>query len=782
MQENQRNSPVNFNEGTINIREEIEKYVYHWKWFVLSTFLALTIVFIYLRYTPNLYEASATILIEDVENSELSAFKDLGLVGNSQASLENEIELLKSRNLIQRVAKELQLNVSYYNQGRVIEAEFFHSGSPFNINFLISDSVFDELYTTFSIIIKSKTHIILKTTLEEKEFAFGEKISLSFGDIVITPKDVNRLKVNDETIIKIIPLRSVAESYRNRIQVEVVKNSSVIRLSLRDRVNEKAQEILDNLIKQYNIDAVTDKSLIAKRTNEFINDRISIIDEDLSQIEAGVEEFKIQNRLTDISSEAGIALQSKNELSKQIIALSTQLKLVDYVNEYISSNTKELIPAGLGIDNSSITESISKYNELLLERNRILNSSSELHPTVINLNTQLNQFKENILQSLSNLKSSLTISLNDIKNQEIRFNSKIAAVPKQEREYRDIQRQQEIIEALYLYLLQKREENAITLAVTLPNAKIVDKAYGGGYPVAPNRRIFYLTALSIGLILPFGVLYVIFLLDNKIHTRKDVEDAINIPILGDIPQSKSEKKVVISDRDRDSTSESFRLLRTNVNFMLSSVKGNSKTIFITSTLAGEGKTFIAINLASVLALTNKKVLLIGGDIRKPKIVEYLNIKSTKKGLSHFLMDTSLNVSDVIEQFEETNFDILESGIIAPNPSELLMNGRFDEVLAYGKANYDYVIVDTAPINIVTDTLLFSQQADLFIYVIRANYLDKRLLEIPNKLYKEKRLPNMAVLINDTDLERGYGYGYGYGYGHAEKETKKNRWWRKVIPF
>ena len=241
MQENKQYSPINFNEDTLNIREEIEKYVYHWKWFVLSIFLALVIVFIHLRYTPNLYEASATILIEDVENSELSAFKDLGLVGSSQASLENEIELLKSRNLVQRVAKELQLNVSYYDQGRVIEAEFFHIRSPFNINFLIDDSSFDKLSARFSIFIKSKTHIILKTDLGEKEFAFGEKMSLSFGDFIITPKDVDKLKINDEIIIKISPLISVVESYRSRIQVGVVKSSSVIRLSLRDRVNEKAQ-------------------------------------------------------------------------------------------------------------------------------------------------------------------------------------------------------------------------------------------------------------------------------------------------------------------------------------------------------------------------------------------------------------------------------------------------------------------------------------------------------------------------------------------------------------
>jgi capsular exopolysaccharide synthesis family protein len=321
--------------------------------------------------------------------------------------------------------------------------------------------------------------------------------------------------------------------------------------------------------------------------------------------------------------------------------------------------------------------------------------------------------------------------------------------------------------------LEKREENAITLAVTLPNAKVIDSAYGSDIPVAPKRKIIYLAALLLGVVVPFGVLYILFLLDNKVHSRKDVEGVVKAPYLGDIPKSVSDKKIVVSDNERDSVAESFRLLRTNINFMLSKTKDHGKLIFVTSTIAGEGKTFISINLAAALALSNKKVLLLGADIRNPKIHEYLNIAS-ERGLTHFLMDNAINFKEIINSVKE-GFDVVQSGVIPPNPSELLMNGRFEEVLAYGKEHYDYVIVDTAPVNLVTDTLLLGQEADLFIYTIRANFLDKRLLELPKLFYNEKRLPNMAILVNDTNYERGYGYGYGYGYGGVE--TKK-AWWKR----
>ena len=769
----------------INLREAFEKYSYHWKWFVLGVFIALTAAFIYLRYATYQYEVSSTILIDDKDNgggltSELSAFEDLGLLSGSKTSLDTEMGVLKSRTLMERVIKELNLQVTYYSKGRIGTNEVYKSEVPFNVNLFVNDSILYTLDTTFTITAFASTRFVLKDSdgNQAGQGVFGENIQSEFGSMIITPTNINSVKEGQEIMVRIKPLEEVAIAYKKLITIAPEsKKSSLLILSLKDPVKKKAEAILDNLISYYNKDAIEDKSQIAKNTDVFINNRIDDISVELTNLDMGVENYKTENKLSDIASEAGLVLQSNADLTNQIVDLTSQIKLIDYVIRYMKSNKDELIPSNLGVLNESTGQNTLNYNKLLLERNRLMAGANEKNPIVINLNDQITRLRESIDQGLRNSRSSLSIALNEARIQENRLDTKISSAPKKEREIRDIQRQQQIIETLYLYLLQKREENSISLAVTAPNAKIIDRAYGSDIPVSPKKMIVYIVALLLGLIVPFMVIYIRLLLDNKIHTLEDVEAVVKAPILGDIPMTRSEKKVIISEQDRSNVAESFRLLRTNVNFMLPGAKDAAKTIFITSTIGGEGKTFIAINLASALALLNKKVLLIGADIRKPKIATYLNTKQ-EKGLTHYLIDTSLKVADVIVHHKETNLDVLETGIIPPNPSELLTNGRFDEVIAYGKANYDYIIIDTAPVNIVTDTLLLGHHADLFIFVIRANFLDKRLLKIPKTMYENKRLPNMAVLINDTNYEkRGYGYGYGYGYGQPDS---KRPWWKRII--
>lgn len=783
--ENSMNS-INFNEDTINIREEIEKYVIYWKWFVLGAVLAVSVAYFYARYLTNMYEVSTTILI-DVDNnslgSELAAFEDLGLMGNSYKLIEDEIELLKSRTLMEEVVKELRLNITYFVEGNVVTSELYSKSSPLKFNLFQPDSLLNQKGATFKIQITSSNNFNLLDGESNLmgNYAFGESIQNDLGDIVIIPTANSNLKEDQEIIINVAPVKNVADRYRNAVQIKLVNDyGSVIKLSLKDPVKQKAEAILNKLVDVYNRNAIADKSSIAKNTNIFIEERLEIINENLLSVESGAEQFKIENSLTDIASEASLALNSKSAIESNIIDLSTQLKLVEFVIDHINTNTNELIPANLGLSNESLGEGAVKYNELLLERNRILKSSSNENPVIVNLNEQLANLRVSITQSLENLKASLTISLQEVQQQEFRLEAKMAEVPRQEREYRSIQRQQQIIEALYLYLLEKREENSILLAVTAPNAKIIDRAYGSDYPVAPNRRIIYLGALLIGLLIPFVIIYSRYVLDNKVHTVKDVEKILSASFLGDIPNTKLSDKVIVSATDRNSDAEAFRMLRTNIDFMLAGVKEGGKTIYVTSTIPNEGKTFISINLASVLALSNKKVLLIGSDMRKPKIAEYLNI-TERNGLSHFLSNRELKAEAVIKNIPEYNFDIVQAGITPPNPSELLMNGRFEALLAEVKTKYDYIIVDTAPVSLVSDTMLLSKNADLFMYVVRANYLDRRLLEIPKKLYQEKKLPNLAIVLNDTDVRKGYGYGYGYNYGYGYGgEVENIPFWKRIL--
>jgi tyrosine-protein kinase Etk/Wzc len=776
---NQSENPLEFMKvdgDGFNVREEVEKYLHYWKWFLLGIILALGAAYFDLRYTPNQYEVSATILFDDESSggmsSELAAFEELGIMGAGKKNIQDEIGILKSRSLIERVVRKLDLNISYSFEGRVLTSEVHKNTLPFKVTFFVRDSTFYKSYKTFRIQVVSDTafRILDEEKIVISEHLFGENISGEFGDMTVTPLGSFADNKDLVYIVNVSPVRSVAKTFQKAIQVNLLfKNSNILELILRGPIKLKSEEILNELIQQYNNDAIEYKSLIGRNTREFINERLIVIEEDLSKVDSNVEEFKSTNKLTDIESEAALIVANNSELEKKIIELSTRMKLVDYIATHINKNSEQLIPENLGIGEGDISAGSSQYNGVLIERNRIVQSTGIKNPVIINLDAQLNQLRKSILQGLVNLKSSLEISLAEAMSEQRKMSARITSAPGQEREFRDIQRQQSIIETLYLFLLEKREENAISLAVTTPNAKLIDAADGSDLPVYPNRETKYITALFIGICIPFVIIYFIFLLDNKIHTRKELELIVKAPFLGDIPKTTNDTKVLLKE-DRSSVAEAFRMLRTNMNFMLGGNSSKkSKAVYITSTIPGEGKTFIAINLATVLAISNKKVLLVGADIRKPKVAEYLNVPSLKKGLSLFLTDDRIQVSEIIETIKETKFDMIQSGIVPPNPSELLMNGRFDEVMAYGKQHYDYVIVDTAPINMVTDTLQLAEKADLFLFVVRANYLDKRLLEIPKKLYSEKRLPNMAMIMNGSDATKGYGYGYGYGYGEIDKK-------------
>lgn len=770
-------------EEPVNYREKFEKYAYNWKWFLISIFIFSLGAYAYLKFIPKKYTVTSTILINDENSkglpSELSAFEDLGLTTLSKTSVDNEIGMLKSFSLMESVVKKLGTNITFYEKGMISNNELYKNEIPFIINFLLKDSLVYSKDTTFSILALTPAKFVLKNSrgTVSKVYLFGENVQTDFGNITITPAALKNFKKGEEIVVKVVPIKNIIEDLRKNIEVKTMyKKSSLIQLILKAPVKLKSQDILNNLVQQYNKDAVDDKLFIGKSTNLFINERLDLIKNELSNVDQGVENFKKNNQLTDIDSESSLILQNNAELEKKIVDLNTQVRVAEYVTDYVNKNTEQIIPSNLGLSDDAVSTNSARYNELLIERNRILKSSSKKNPVIINLDEQLKQLRTGISHGLQNLKASLNIALNNTKKEEDKVFSRIYSAPKQERQFKEFQRQQQIIETLYLFLLQKREENAISLAVTAPKAKIIDFADGSNRPTSPKSILVIVTALSLGLLLPFTVLYIIYFFDNKVQSIKDIESIIKAPIIGEIPKTVRGSKIVIHDNDKESISESFRMLRTNINFMLSKIKGRAKIIFIMSTIVGEGKTFTTLNLASVIALSNKKVLLIGGDIRKANSNEYIN-QNIGNGLSNFLIDNSLKVSDVIERSLEGNFDILNSGTVPPNPSELIMNGRFDEIFAYAKDNYDYVVVDTAPIKMVTDTLLLSHYADLCLYVIRLNNLDKRLLEIPKKMFNEKRLPNMAILINGVDLKRGYGYGQSYGYG---KSMPKKNWWKRII--
>ena len=774
-------------EQQINLREVLDKYLYNWKWFLLSLLVTISLAYLYLAKTHPQYQVSTTIFIDDKETggltSELSAFDDLGSLPGREAkkSVINEMGVLKSYSLMERVIKNLGLQTTYYKKKGISYVEIYKNEVPILVSLKTKDSIFYSLDTTFSVTPISKSKYLLTNGDDDLigEYGFGKVVPAKMGDLVITLKNTKNIEFGENIKIWITPLNRLVGYYNNVVEIDLKeKKSSLLSLNLIDNNKGKAQDILDNLVIEYNKDAVDYKSLIAARTDSFIDDRIIDISEELSSVDFGVQEFKTKNQLTDIGVESSIVLETNSQNDQRIVDLSSQIKLVNYLLNHIRTHEDDLIPANLGLSDAATSQNTEQYNRLLLERNRIANSSGKLNPTVKNMDAQMMQLRQSVEQSVLNYKSSLEFSLADAQNQGYRLSSKKANAPKQEREFQDIKRKQQIVESLYLYLLQKREENAISLGIPVPNAKVIDKAYGSNMPVSPNRILVLMGAIFAGLIIPISLITVGSLLNNKVRTRDDVESIIKVPFLGDIPHSKKKNEIVVLAESSNNIAEAFRLLRTNMNFMLSGDQRASKTIFITSTVASEGKTFVAINLAASLSLLKKRVLLVGADIRKPKLNEYLKINS-KLGLSHYLNDNSLQVEEIIAHYDAADFDVIGSGVIPPNPSELLLNGRFEGILTYGKLKYDYVIIDTAPVNQVTDTLLLGHHADLFIYVIRANYLDKRMLKIPKMMVDNKRLPNLAILINDLNIEKeGYGYGYGYGYSYGYGTKSEKPWWKR----
>jgi capsular exopolysaccharide synthesis family protein len=490
------------------------------------------------------------------------------------------------------------------------------------------------------------------------------------------------------------------------------------------------------------------------------------------------ENYKTRFSLVDITSEAEIYLKSESELEKEIIQTNIQLQVSKYVYNYLlsSKNTYDLLPSNLGLTDVSIVNMIDSHNKNVLNRNRIQKSSTATNPLVVSLEDQIVSLRQSIKAALSNLITTHELKIAELGKHEQSLNRKISTVPKQEREFREIQRQQQIKESLYLYLLQKREETAIALAVTVSNAKVIDAAYSSGSVVSPNKKFYFTIAFALGLLLPLLIIYLLDLFNTSIR-NKDELLKLNIPYLGELPSIRGSSKLVVKVNDKSSSSEAFRSIRTNIAFMLDNSKASGQMLFVTSSLAREGKTFVAINLAAIFAASEKKVLLIGLDLRRQKLLDYLGLPH-KKGLTNHLIDSQSTIDDFIFPLEGyDNLFVLPAGDIPPNPAELLMSDRVGEVFNELKTKFEYIIVDTAPSGLVTDTLLAAKHADAVIYLIRAGHTDKRTLHIPEGFHREKKLPNMALLLNDAPKSASYGYPYGYSYSYGAPEKPI---WKRIL--
>ncbi|WP_411032136.1 GumC family protein [Spongiimicrobium sp. 3-5] len=791
--------------GDISLKELITSYTKQWKWFVISILIALVLAFLKIRYSTPEYAAKAKIQVIEEKGSspELGVFQDLKIFSGGKNKVEDEIEIINSRSNHIEVVKTLGINVKVIALGNILDSEVYHR-SPVNIIFNVPDSIIHR--SKFEFFIDLSTNTTFGYTEKEDKpvrvFSFGKNIPSPVGDIVITP-NLQHLKSYDggRFMVKIEPIELVAQHYQKKtIVTAAAEFSNIVNITLNDPIQQKALDILNSLVTIYNRNAIEDKKAIADKTSDFINDRIADIYTNLSTVDQSAEDFKTGRGITDIASEANINLNVGVANRQELLNTTTQLNIASSMKDIVDSQDGyDVLPSNIGLTDASIATTTAKYNQLVLERKRLLKSSNEKNPIIVNLDQQLSGLKRSMQSSLNSMTNNLNLQVNSLSSQVSQINSRIYSAPKNQRALRDITRQQQTTESLYLYLLQKREESQIAYASASPKSKVVDSAYNASAtPVSPKKAIIYLASIILGLALPFSVIYVGQLLDNKIHNKTGLEKLVkNIPVLAELPKlSKKESKLILKD-DRSVLAESLRILRTNLDYLMKSKnsKGKNNLIFITSSVSGEGKTFLSSNLSMVLASTNKKVLLIGADIRNPKLYTFFSNKNIDKfgtnypgkdrkssavrsldaGLTEYLYDHTISAADITNSMlvHNSTIDVIYSGKIPPNPAELLMGGRVKELLDEVSEKYDYVIVDTAPLMVVTDTLLISNYADHIIYVTRAGVTETKVIEFPLKLKKEGKLNGLCFVVNDVkEYDLGYGGKYGYGYGKTIK-----KWWK-----
>ena len=795
----------------IDIQEVLFKYIIHWPWFVGAVLVCLIGAWIYLRMATPVYNISATVLIKDDKKGGntggMAGLEELGLSGliSSSQNIDNELEVLRSKTLVKEVVNQLNLYVSYTDEDEFPSKNMYKT-SPVIVSLTPQEAekLSDPMIVEMSLYPQGSLDV--GVTIGDKEYQkHFEKLPAVFpmdeGTLAFFQSPDSLMANKDTTeessaqnvrriTAKINSPMKVARVYCENLTIEPTsKTTSVAVISLKNSSLQRGQDFINQLLEMYNRNTNNDKNEIAQKTAEFIDERIDIISKELGNTEANLENFKRNAGITDLTSEAQIALTGNAEYEKKRVENRTQISLLEDLRKYIRGNEYEVLPSNVGLQDAALVATIERYNEMLVERKRLLRTSTENNPAIVNLDTSIRAMKSNVQATLDGTLQGMLITKADLDREANRFSRRISDAPGQERQFVSIARQQEIKAGLYLMLLQKREENAIALAATANNAKIIDEAIADDIPVSPKRKIIYLIALVLGVGIPVGIIYLIGLTKFKLEGRADVEKLTTVPIVGDIPltDEKNEKdgSIAVFENQNNLMSETFRNIRTNLQFML---QNDKKVILVTSTVSGEGKSFISANLAISLSLLGKKVVIVGLDIRKPGLNKVFRLSTKEKGITLYLANPDTDLMSLVQPSDvNKNLSILPGGTVPPNPTELLARDGLDKAIEILKKNFDYVILDTAPVGMVTDTLLIGRVADLSVYVCRADYTHKVEYTLINELAEEKKLPNICTVINGVDLKRrkygyyygygkygkyyGYGKRYGYGYGYGQENNK-----------
>lgn len=779
-----------------NLQTIIQTLILNWKWFVLSVIICLGAAAIYLRYTPRIYQSFAKLLIKEEETrrgrSSLLYSSNLGMMSNS-TGIDNEMEILSSLNLAEQTVKDLKLYVKYTSEGRVRDMVIYKS-QPISVD--LDPAHLDKLRSPISMVIQrvGNTYHVTgsysspvegrgwqTTNIDKKISQLPSTIVTKVGILSFMNENAGSMKDGQSFKVSILPPKSVAAGYRGAFSVaQNNKTTSIALLGVKDEVPSRASDYLKQLVICYNRQANMDKNEVARNTEAFINSRLEKISEELGATEGQLESYKKRNRMVDQAMNAGQAMQNANEYDQKLAEANTQVALLNSVQESMSqpSNQYQTLPANVGISDPTVNGLINKYNEIALERKKLLRSASETSPTVTPLTSQLDDLNNSIHRAMAQAKKGLQIQRNNVASQYGKYQGQLTASPEQERMLTQIGRQQDVKSGLYLMLLQKREENSISLAATADKGILIDEPANGGQ-VSPKRQLIFLIALLLGLGIPALILFLINFFRYRIEGHDDVARLTKLPILGDVAvasdTAKTKADIVVHENQNNQMEEIFRSMRTNLQFML---KENQKVILFTSSTSGEGKTFNASNLAVSFALLGKKVIIVGLDIRKPRLAELFEINDHHHGITMLLTKEQPSWEEIQSQIlpsgVNNNLDLLMSGPIPPNPAELIARPSLDIIINHLKEKYDYILIDTAPVGLVTDTLQIGRVADATVYMCRADYTPKESFGLINSLANEKKLPNMSIVINGIDMSKKK-YGYYYGYGRYGKYGRYGRY-------
>ena len=780
--------------NTIPIKAFFNACVHNWYWFVISAIIFTSLALLKSKSEPKLYSSNATIMLTTETSkqagSQAQVFGDLG-VNVVTTDIANETHKLKSTKLMESVVEFLGLNIQYYGKVYLREVNTYKH-SPVLI------TPMQETTSNYSISIVPKSETKFEFAIDGsknwQEADFGNRIKTPKGNIVVTKsKFFSTQYVGYTVIAKVRTTNSAAKKFIGALKVEMAdKMSDVLKLSITTDNNEMGVDILNTLIMAYNQDGIEDKNRVARNTEDFIAERINAISQDLSGVDTRIAQLKSASANAAMYSDAASGIKYQENASDASLQLSIATSMQGYIN---SADDKTLLPSNVGIADPGIENQIKAYNDNMLRYQKISATATGENPVIAQLQSEMSSQKANIQSSINRYINKLSAETSQAQSQASTAQAGRQVMPEHEKSIMEVTRQQNVKEQLFLYLLNKREENALQIAITEPNAKIIESATGSGSPISPNTSRFLAIGLLIGLLIPALILYLIYWilsLDTKIHSRHDVEENCKIPIVGEIPSKHSNQKneeIVISENSVDRVSEALRIVRANLDFIAEAKDGAGIVMQFTSTRPGEGKSFIALNLALTYAYVNKKVVVVDLDLRKGRFSEYANAE-TNVGVSSYLSGKTSSIDDIIVKGTiHENLDIVPMGAIPPNPTGLLMNKHLEELVTALRSRYDYIILDTVPFGLIADASLINRYVDFTVYVIRDGFIDKKFLIDLEKASDEKKLKNLSILINDIKIGKknygyggysyGYGYGYGdygygYGYGYGSNEKKKRK--------